>query len=67
MFLHTDPSAFKVLEDNDDNGMIQNISKAVLKKCKYLVHNKDECAIFVDKQTEINSVSATLMSLLHSL
>ena len=31
------------------------------------MHNKDECTIRVDKQTGINSVSATLVSLLESL
>ena len=30
VFHDTDPSVFKVLEDNDDDGMIQNISKAIL-------------------------------------
>ena len=42
MFRDTEPSVFKVLEDNDDDGMIQNISKAILKECKHLVHNKIE-------------------------
>ena len=54
----TDQSVFKVLEDDDD-GMIQNISKAIFKECKHLVHNKHEYTIRVDKQTGINSVSAT--------
>ncbi len=67
VFRDTDPSVFKVLDDNDDDGMIQNISKAILKECKHLVHNKDECTIRVDKQTGIDFVSATLMSLLESL
>ena len=57
----------KVLEDIDDDRMIQNISKAILKECKHLVHNKNEYTLCVDKQTGINSVSATLMSLLESL
>ncbi len=55
------------LDNNDDDGMIQNISKAILKECKHLVHNKDEYTIRVDKQTGINFVSATLMSMLESL
>ena len=52
----TDPYVYKVLEGNDGNGMIQRISKAILKNCKYLV---DQYSILVDKQTGINSVIAT--------
>ena len=58
---------FKVLEDNDDDRMVQNINKAILKECKHLVHNKNDYTIHVDKQTGISSFSATLMSLLESL
>ena len=50
MFRDTDPSVLKVLEDN---GMIQDISKAILKECKHIVHNKDVYTIRVDKQTGI--------------
>ena len=40
VFRDTDSSVFKVLEDNDYDGMIQSISKAILNECKHLVHNK---------------------------
>ena len=58
----TDPGVFKVLEDNDDDGMIQSMSKAILKECKHLVHNKDEYTIRVDKQTEIIIIGNTITS-----
>ena len=45
MFRDTDPSVLKVLEDN---GMIQDISKAILKECKHPVHNKDVYTIRVE-------------------
>ncbi len=32
LFRDTDPSVFKVLDDNNDDGMIQNISKAIFKR-----------------------------------
>ena len=60
VFRDTVPSVFKLVEDNDDNGMIQNISKAIQRECKNLVHDKNKYTIRVDKQTGINSVSATL-------
>ena len=47
--------------------MEQLISKTILKECKHLVHNKDEYTIHADKQTGINFVSATLMSLLERI
>ena len=32
------PSVFKLVDDSDDDGMIHNISKAIHKECKNLVH-----------------------------
>ena len=58
---------FKLVDDNDDEGMIQNISKAIHRKCKNLIHDKNKYSIRVDKQTGINSVSATSISLLENL
>ena len=46
---------------------IQSISKAIHRECKNLVHDKNKYTIHVDKQTGINSVSATLISLLENL
>ena len=62
----TIPSVFKLVDDNDDDGMIQNISKAIHRECKNLVHDKNKYTIRVDKQTGINSVSATIISVLGS-
>ena len=62
MFRDTVPSMFKRVDDNDDDGMIQN-SKAIHRECKQLVHDKNKHTIRVDKQTGINSVSVTLFSL----
>ena len=67
VFRNTVPSVFKLVDDNDDDGMIQNISKAIHRECKHLVHDKNKYTIQVDKQTGINSVSATLISLLENL
>ncbi len=67
MFRDTVPSVFKLVDDNDDDGMIHNISKAISRECKNLVHDKNKYTIRVDKQTGINSVSATLISLLENL
>ena len=67
VFRDTVPSVFKLVDNNDDDGMIQNISKAINKECKNLVHDKNKCTIWVDKQTWINSVSATIISLLENL
>ena len=64
VFRDTVPSVFKLVDDNDDEGMIQNISKAIHRECKHLVHDKNKNTIRVDKQTGINSGSATLISLL---
>ena len=58
---------FKLVDDNDDNGMIQNISKAIHRECKNHVHDKNQYRIQVDKQTGSNSVSATYISLLENL
>ncbi len=66
VFHDTVPNVFKLVDDND-NGMIQNISKAIHRECKNLVHDKNKYTIRVDKQTGINSVSATLISLLENL
>ena len=67
MFRDPVPNVFKLVDDNDDDGMIQNISKAIPRECKHLVHDKNKYTIRVDKQTGINSVSATLISLLENL
>ena len=67
VFRDTVPNVFKLVDDNDDDGMIQNISKAIHREYKNLVHDKNKYTIRVDKQTGINSVSATLISLLENL
>ena len=67
VFRNTVPSVFKLVDDNDDDGMIQNISKVIHRKCKNLVHDKKKYTIRVDKQTGINYVKATLTSLLENL
>ena len=67
VFRDTVPSVFKLVDDNDDDGMIQNISKAIHEECKNLVHDKNKYTIRIDKQTGINSVSATLISLLENM
>ena len=59
MFCDTVPRGLKLVDDNDDDGMIQNISKAIYRECKNLVHDKNQHTIRIDKQTGINSVSAT--------
>ena len=64
VFCDTVPSVFKLIDDNDDDGMIQNISKAIHRECKNLMHDKNKYTIQVDKQTGINSVSAALISML---
>ena len=58
---------FKLVDDNDDDGMIQNICKAIHRECKNCVDDKNKYTIRVDMQTTINSVSATLISLLENL
>ena len=67
VFRDTVPSMFKLVDDNDDDRMIQNISKAIHRECKNLVHDKNKYTTRVDKQTRINSVSTTLISLLENL
>ena len=67
VFCDTVPSVFKLVDDNDDDGMIQNISKAIHEECKNLVHDKNKYTIRIDKQTGIKSVSATLISLLENM
>ena len=67
VFCDTVPSVFKLVDDNDDDGMIQNICKAIRRECKNLVHDKNKYTIRIDKQTGINSVSATLTSLLENM
>ena len=39
VFRDTIPSVFKLVDDNDDDGMIQNISKAIHRECTNLVHD----------------------------
>ena len=56
VFRYTVPSVFKLVDDNDDDGMIQNISKA--ESLKILCMIKKKYIIRVDKQT---GVSATLI------
>ena len=58
---------FKLVDDNDDNGMIQSISEAIHRECKNLVRDKNKYSIQVDKQTGSNSVSASGISLLENL
>ena len=67
VFCDTVPSVFQLIDDNDDDGMFQNISKAIHRECKNLVHDKNKYTIRRDKQTGINSVSATLISLIENL
>ena len=67
VFRNTVPSVFKLVDDNDDDGMIQNISKVIQRESKNLVHDKNKYTIWVDKQTGINSVKATLISPLENL
>ena len=67
VFCDTVPSVFKLVDDNDDDGMIPNISKAIHEECKNLVHDKNKYTIRIDKQTGIKSVSATLISLLENM
>ena len=67
VFHDTAPSVFKLVDDNDDDGMIQNISKAIHRECKNHVDDKNKYTIWVDKQTGIKSVSAALISLLENL
>ena len=67
VFRDTVPSVFKLVDDNDDDGMVQNISKSIHRECKNLVHDKNKYTIQVDKYRGINSVSATLISLLGNL
>ena len=61
VFRDTVPSVFKHVDDNDDN-----ISKAI-HRVKKPVHDKKKYIIRVVRQTGINSVSATLISLLENL
>ena len=63
----TVPSVFKLVDDSDDDGMIQNISKAIRKECKNLVHDKNKYTIRVDKQTGVNSVSNPYLSVRKSV
>ena len=58
---------FKLVDDNDDNGMNQNISEAIHRECKNVVHDKNKHSIQVDKQTGSHSASATSISLLENL
>ena len=58
---------FKLVDDNDDNGMIQSISEAIHRDCKNLVRDKNKYSIQVDKQTGSHSASATSISLLENL
>ena len=54
VFRDTVPSLFKLVDGNDDDGMIQNISKAIHRECKNLLHDKNKYTNRVDKQTGIN-------------
>ena len=67
VFRDTVPSVFKLVDANVDDGMIQNISKAIHGECKHFVHDKNKYTIQVDKLTGINSISATRISLLENL
>ena len=42
VFHDTVPSVFKLVDNNDADGMIQNISKAIHRECKNLVHDKNK-------------------------
>ena len=51
VFHDTIPNVFKLVDDNDDDGLIQNISKAIHRECKNLLHDQNRYTIRVDKQT----------------
>ena len=67
MLRDTVPCVYKLVDDNDYNGMIQSISEAIHRECKNLVHDKNKHSIWIDKQTGSNSASATCISLLENL
>ena len=46
MFRDTVPSVFKLVDYNDEDGMIQNISEAIHRECKNLVHDKNKYVIW---------------------